>query len=79
MTAEKRDFDKEAARWDSTGRIRLAEDIMVALTGQLPLDRSMHVLDFGCGTGLLALRLAPLVGFRNGPRQLARDAGGPQR
>jgi 2-polyprenyl-3-methyl-5-hydroxy-6-metoxy-1,4-benzoquinol methylase len=59
---EKRDFDKEAAAWDENpARVKLADDVAAAMTRQVPLNGAMEVVDFGCGTGLLTLRLAPRV------------------
>jgi len=58
-----RDFDREAAFWDEEpGRVHLAEDVAEAIVREVPLDREMDCLDFGCGTGLLTLLLAPWVG-----------------
>ena len=62
MSAGKRDFDKEAANWDAHPvRTKLADDVTNAILDQVALTPGMDVLDFGCGTGLLALRVAPLV------------------
>ena len=62
MSAEKRDFDKEAAKWDENpARSKLADDIVRAISEQIDLTDDMDVMDFGCGTGLLALRLQPIV------------------
>ena len=62
MSTEKRDFDKEAASWDERPyRIKLAKDIADAVTRQIPVASDMDVMDFGCGTGLVTLRLQPLV------------------
>ena len=58
---KKRDFDKEAAAWDTPPRLRLAGDIFSALAKEVPLSATMDVVDFGCGTGLLSLALAPRV------------------
>jgi cyclopropane fatty-acyl-phospholipid synthase-like methyltransferase len=67
MTNEKRDFDKEAATWDDKpARIKLTDEIMAAVAARISLDKSMNVLDFGCGTGLLTLRMAPFVGTVTG-------------
>jgi len=62
MKSEKRDFDKEAASWDTQPlRVKLANDVADAILDEIALTSSMDVLDFGCGTGLLALRLQPFV------------------
>ena len=62
MNTEKRDFDKEAAAWDEVpARVRLANDIVAAISDEIALTSNMDVLDFGCGTGLLTLRLQPVV------------------
>ena len=59
---EKRDFDKEAASWDENPvRARMAEEIVRAISEKIALTPEMDIMDFGCGTGLLALRLQPLV------------------
>jgi 2-polyprenyl-3-methyl-5-hydroxy-6-metoxy-1,4-benzoquinol methylase len=58
----KRDFDKEAAQWDENpSRVKLANDIFVSISEHVQLKASMRVMDFGCGTGLLSLKVAPLV------------------
>jgi len=62
LSTERRDFDKEAAAWDENpARVRLAKDVADAISRHVTLRTDMEVLDFGCGTGLLTLRLAPLV------------------
>jgi ubiquinone/menaquinone biosynthesis C-methylase UbiE len=62
MNIEKRDFDKEAATWDEVpARVKLANDIAAAIANELLLTSHMDVLDFGCGTGLLTLKLQPFV------------------
>jgi tRNA (cmo5U34)-methyltransferase len=55
-------FDKVARTWDADAR-RVALTIAVAteIEHQVGLTQTMDVLDFGCGTGLLTLALAPLV------------------
>ncbi|HDP34191.1 MAG TPA: class I SAM-dependent methyltransferase [Candidatus Hydrogenedentes bacterium] len=60
-------FDDEAATWDDKPRRSvLIEDIFNTMKNEIPLRRDMKALDFGCGTGALAMRLAPLVGFITG-------------
>jgi 2-polyprenyl-3-methyl-5-hydroxy-6-metoxy-1,4-benzoquinol methylase len=62
MNVDKRDFDKEAASWDEHPvRVKLAADIASAISQQITLKPDMNVLDFGCGTGLLTLHVAPMV------------------
>ena len=57
MTAER--FSKAAATWDEKPRrIELAEKISTAIS-QLPLHKDMKAMEFGCGTGLVSLALAP--------------------
>ena len=67
MTTEKRDFDAAAASWDEKpARVQLAREVAEAIIGQVELTPAMKVMDFGCGTGLLSLRLHPLVGSITG-------------
>ena len=62
MKSEKRDFDREAASWDEEPRrVRLANDIADAVSAEITLTSDMDILDFGCGTGLVTLRLQPFV------------------
>jgi len=62
-TGEHRDFDKEAAQWDANpGRVKLAHEVADAIIREAKPSRDMNALDFGCGTGLVTLRLQPLVG-----------------
>ncbi|MBF0253487.1 MAG: class I SAM-dependent methyltransferase [Candidatus Omnitrophica bacterium] len=61
MSGEKRDFDKEAASWDAGPRLKLAEDIFKVIVKQIEPSLDMDVLDFGCGTGLVAFPLSRLV------------------
>ncbi len=62
MTSEKRDFNQAAATWDENpGRVKLARDIADSMINNLPITRDMNAMDFGCGTGLLTVRLQSLV------------------
>lgn len=67
MSTEARDFDKEAAGWDEhPTRVQLAQDVASAIARAVPLGRTMDVLDFGCGTGIVTLQLAASVGTVTG-------------
>ena len=62
MNIERRDFDKEATTWDEVpARVKLANDIAAAILNENLLTSNMDVLDFGCGTGLLTLKLQSVV------------------
>jgi len=57
-----RDFDKEASSWDDNpGRLRMTNAIADAIIAEIRLSKDMDVLDFGSGTGIIAVRLSPLV------------------
>lgn len=57
-----RDFNLEAANWDEQpGRIALADNLFAALAREIPLTQETDAFEFGCGTGLITLRLAPRV------------------
>jgi ubiquinone/menaquinone biosynthesis C-methylase UbiE len=62
MNVDKRDFDTGAASWDQEPRrVKLASDVADAVSAEIGLGPHMDALDFGCGTGLVAIRLSPLV------------------
>lgn len=55
-----RNFDAAALNWDELPRrVKLASEIAAAITAQIPLSKQWDALDFGCGTGLVTLQLAP--------------------
>jgi 2-polyprenyl-3-methyl-5-hydroxy-6-metoxy-1,4-benzoquinol methylase len=56
------DFNEHAATWDNEPRrVKLANDVASAILKEVALSPEIDVLDFGCGTGLLTLRLQPAV------------------
>jgi ubiquinone/menaquinone biosynthesis C-methylase UbiE len=60
--AEKRDFDQVASSWDEEPRrVKLAGNVAAAIIDTVHPDQVMDALDFGCGTGLVTLRLRPWV------------------
>lgn len=62
MNNDKRDFNKDAAMWEENpGRVKVVSDIAETIINNIRLAKDMDVLDFGCGTGLLSLRLIPFV------------------
>ena len=62
-----RHFDQAAGAWDlEARRVALAHGVARAIQERVPLMRAMDVLDFGCGTGLVTLELAPWVGAMTG-------------
>ncbi len=55
-------FDKAATDWDKKQRrVQLAAKISTAIAG-LPLSSEMDAMEYGCGTGLVGLSLAPTLG-----------------
>jgi tRNA (cmo5U34)-methyltransferase len=55
-------FDQAAATWDELPRrVELARGVADEIVRRIVLTPDLDLLDFGCGTGLLTLALAPLV------------------
>ncbi|KAL1875552.1 hypothetical protein Plec18167_005488 [Paecilomyces lecythidis] len=60
-------FNEEAATWDSNPTVNKAsEEAFKAIVDAFPQlkqdgEKTIDVLEIGCGTGLLSLRIAPLV------------------
>ena len=62
MKNKKRNFDQEAFSWDENPvRVKLGEDVASAIRREITLIKNMDVLDYGCGTGLVTLRIQPFV------------------
>ena len=62
MEPVRRDFEAVATRWDSNPtRRKIAQDVGDAILRMVQLTPQMDVLDYGCGTGLVAMRLQPQV------------------
>jgi ubiquinone/menaquinone biosynthesis C-methylase UbiE len=58
----RKDFDKEADLWDENPwRVTLASSVADAMIRKIHPSADMEALDFGCGTGLLTLKLQPFV------------------
>ncbi|MBN2686119.1 MAG: class I SAM-dependent methyltransferase [Pontiellaceae bacterium] len=61
MSEENR-FDQAAEVWDSfEPRVKMIRAISQSIFERVQLNPKMDVLDFGCGTGLLSLRVADQV------------------
>ena len=59
----KRDFDKSAKDWErNQSRVRMTAALADAVIARLTLSRDLVAMDYGAGTGLVTLRLQPLVG-----------------
>jgi carbonic anhydrase/acetyltransferase-like protein (isoleucine patch superfamily)/ubiquinone/menaquinone biosynthesis C-methylase UbiE len=55
-------FDARAAAWDEDPfKVKLANDVSDAIIREITPTQDMNVLDYGCGSGLVTLRLQPLV------------------
>jgi len=53
-------FNRQAADFDSNPRrTRIAEAVATAITKTVPLKGSTEGLEFGCGTGLVTMQVAP--------------------
>jgi ubiquinone/menaquinone biosynthesis C-methylase UbiE len=62
MEQVRRDFEQVASRWDSNPtRVKIAQDVGAAIMRMVQLGPQMDVLDYGCGTGLIAMQLQPHV------------------
>ena len=55
-------FNRIASDWDKPGRVAMARNVGAAILRELPLDDSMDAMEYGCGTGLITLMLAPHLG-----------------
>lgn len=59
---QQRNFDAAALLWDEEPRrVKLAGEIAAAILRNIPFSKEWDALDFGCGTGLVTLQLAPVL------------------
>lgn len=57
------DFDSKARAWDGNPVFQArADKIAAAIQAAIPLNTSMHALDYGCGTGMLSFPLKDALG-----------------
>lgn len=62
MSADREKFDKASATWDEEPRrVKLAEELAACIAAEAGIGPDMDALDYGCGTGLVTLRLRPFV------------------
>ncbi len=62
MTENRIRFDEIAKNWDSSDfRLGLAKNITDKILDNIPLSKDDCIMDFGCGTGLVGLNIAPFV------------------
>jgi ubiquinone/menaquinone biosynthesis C-methylase UbiE len=55
-------FNREAALWDENPQRRaVARDVAKAIIAATNPKSTTHALEFGCGTGLVTMEIAPLV------------------
>lgn len=55
-------FDSRAKQWDfHQDRVERARLIAEKITSLVPLSKEMHIMDFGCGTGLLGFNFVDKV------------------
>lgn len=56
-------FNREASQWDeNTGRRALAHAVAEAINAAAEPHKGIRALEFGCGTGLITMEIAPLAG-----------------
>ena len=55
-------FTEKAKEWDTNEMVRqLSAAVGSSILDNVSLNKSMHVMDFGAGTGLISAHVAPLV------------------
>jgi 2-polyprenyl-3-methyl-5-hydroxy-6-metoxy-1,4-benzoquinol methylase len=55
-------FDREASQWDENPQRRaVALNVAKAIIAATKPNKTMQALEFGCGTGLVTMEIAPLV------------------
>lgn len=63
MTENRIRFDSVTKDWDKSDfRLNLAKNITDKILDSIQLSKGDTVMDFGCGTGLVGLNIAPFVG-----------------
>lgn len=61
MNSDTKHFDRAASNWDAKEqRKQLAHDVAQTILA-LPLTKTMDAMEYGCGTGLVGLTIAPQI------------------
>ncbi len=56
-------FDSKASEWDANAvRAALGDAVARAIAAHMPVKRPENALEFGCGTGLVTLKVSPRCG-----------------
>ena len=61
MKTAKEYFNASATKWDKPMRVVLAHSVADEITNTVNLSKSMNAMEFGCGTGLISMNLAPML------------------
>jgi ubiquinone/menaquinone biosynthesis C-methylase UbiE len=59
MKTAKDYFNNSANQWDKPVRVALAKGVADAIRKNAGLSKNMDAMEFGCGTGLISMALAP--------------------
>ncbi len=55
-------FNEAASTWDEKAkRVAMAWAVAEEIVNQVPLSNTMTAMEFGCGTGLISMALAPMI------------------
>ena len=61
MKTAKEYFNASATKWDKPMRVALAQAVAESIKNNVNLSATMNALEFGCGTGLISMSLAPML------------------
>ena len=54
-------FNEAAAQWDEEDKIKMMQQLAEKTLEKLNITKPIDILDFGCGTGLFGLEMAPIA------------------